>query len=114
WRYRVAWSPVTVASGVLSGAWLVVVPAGFADDAWVSECVAGLARCGAWPVVLELAADESGREAVAGRLRPLVAGEPDGFAGVVSLLGLASNRHEVFGSVPVSVALTLGLVQALG
>ncbi|MEU3661908.1 type I polyketide synthase, partial [Streptomyces sp. NPDC032940] len=31
WRYRVAWSPVTVGSGVLSGAWLVVVPAGLAD-----------------------------------------------------------------------------------
>ncbi|MYR42425.1 hypothetical protein, partial [Streptomyces sp. SID5910] len=65
-------------------------------------------------MVLELAADESGREAVAGRLRSVVAGEPDGFAGVVSLLGLASGRDGVCGSVPVSVALTLGLVQALG
>ncbi|MEU3664750.1 beta-ketoacyl reductase, partial [Streptomyces sp. NPDC032940] len=65
-------------------------------------------------MVLELAADESGREVVAGRLRSVVAGEPDGFAGVVSLLSLASGRDGVFGSVPVSVALTLGLVQALG
>ncbi|MFD8202711.1 type I polyketide synthase, partial [Streptomyces sp. NPDC059701] len=30
WRYRVVWSPVAVGSGVLSGAWLVVVPAGSA------------------------------------------------------------------------------------
>ncbi|MER7722337.1 acyltransferase domain-containing protein, partial [Streptomyces flaveolus] len=52
WRYRVVWSPVAVGSGVLSGAWLVVVPAGFAGDAWVGECVAGLARSGARPVVL--------------------------------------------------------------
>ncbi|WP_216353464.1 hypothetical protein, partial [Streptomyces sp. JHA26] len=114
WRYRVAWSPVTVGSGVLSGAWLVVVPAGLAGDAWVGECVAGLARCGARPVMLELAAGESGREVVAGRLGSVSAGEPGGFAGVVSLLGLASGRDKVFGSVPVSVALTLGLVQALG
>ncbi|WP_171991189.1 hypothetical protein, partial [Streptomyces sp. JHA26] len=114
WRYRVAWSPVTVGSGVLSGAWLVVVPAGLAGDAWVGACVAGLARCGARPVMLELAAGESGREVVAGRLGSVSAGEPGGFAGVVSLLGLASGRDKVFGSVPVSVALTLGLVQALG
>ncbi|MFG3158234.1 SDR family NAD(P)-dependent oxidoreductase, partial [Streptomyces sp. NPDC048219] len=114
WRYRVAWSPVAVGSGVLSGAWLVVVPAGLAGDAWVGECVSGLARSGARPVVLELAGDESAREVVAGRLRSVLAGEPAGFAGVVSLLGLASGRDGVFGSVPVSVALTLGLVQALG
>ncbi|WP_432040733.1 acyltransferase domain-containing protein, partial [Streptomyces cucumeris] len=28
WRYRVAWSPLVDVSGVLSGVWLVVVPAG--------------------------------------------------------------------------------------
>ncbi|MGV9292423.1 acyltransferase domain-containing protein, partial [Streptomyces sp. NPDC003719] len=114
WRYRVAWSPVAVGSGVLSGAWLVVVPAGSAGDAWVGECVAGLARCGARPVVLELDAREHGRDVVAGRLRGVLAGEPDGFAGVVSLLALVSGRDAEFGAVPVSVALTLGLVQALG
>ncbi|WP_329340038.1 SDR family NAD(P)-dependent oxidoreductase [Streptomyces sp. NBC_00663] len=113
WRYRVAWSPLAGASGVLSGVWLVVVPAGLAGDGWVEACVAGLARGGARPVVLELGGEQSGREVIAERLRDVLAGEA-GVAGVVSLLALASGRHAVFGSVPVGVALTLGLVQALG
>ncbi|WP_329340037.1 SDR family NAD(P)-dependent oxidoreductase [Streptomyces sp. NBC_00663] len=117
WRYRVAWSPLAGASGVLSGVWLVVVPAGLAGDGWVEACVAGLARGGARPVVLELGAEEFGREVIAERLRDALASEAEaevGVAGVVSLLALASGRHAVFGSVPVGVALTLGLVQALG
>nr|WP_260867706.1 acyltransferase domain-containing protein [Streptomyces sp. SAJ15] len=113
WRYRVAWSPLVGVSGVLSGAWLVVVPAGLAGDVWVGECVAGLARGGARPVALELDVDECGRERVAERLRGVLEGEA-GFAGVVSLLALASGRDVVFGSVPAGLALTLGLVQALG
>ncbi|MFI9246583.1 SDR family NAD(P)-dependent oxidoreductase [Streptomyces sp. NPDC053086] len=113
WRYRVAWSPLADVSGVLSGAWLVVVPAGSAGDAWVGECVAGLARGGARPVVVELESDGSGRELIAERLRGVLDGGV-GFAGVVSLLALASGRDAAFASVPVGVALTLGLVQALG
>ncbi|MYX95526.1 hypothetical protein GT045_12085, partial [Streptomyces sp. SID486] len=109
-----AWSPLAdAAAGVLSGVWLVVVPAGLAGDAWVGECVSGLARSGAEPVVLELGADGAGREEMAGRLREVAAGV-DAVAGVVSLLALASGRDAVFPSVPVGLALTLGLVQALG
>ncbi|MBL1102875.1 SDR family NAD(P)-dependent oxidoreductase, partial [Streptomyces coffeae] len=113
WRYRVAWSSLAGVSGVLSGAWLVVVPAGLAGDAWVGECVRGLARSGARLVMLELDADESGRERIVERLRDVLDGEA-GLAGVVSLLAVASGRDAVFGSVPVGLALTLGLVQALG
>ncbi|MEU7415052.1 SDR family NAD(P)-dependent oxidoreductase, partial [Streptomyces sp. NPDC042638] len=114
WRYRVAWSPLAdAAAGVLSGVWLVVVPAGLAGDAWVGECVSGLARSGAEPVVLELGADRAGREEMAGRLREAASGA-DAVAGVVSLLALASGRDAAYPSVPVGLAATLCLVQALG
>ncbi|MFI1801954.1 type I polyketide synthase, partial [Streptomyces sp. NPDC020379] len=107
WRYRVTWSPLGDPSGLLSGDWLVVVPAGFAGDAWVERCVAALAGRGARPVVLE--APGADRAVIAERLR-----SESGFAGVVSLLALAHGRDAVFGSVPTGVALTLALVQALG
>ncbi|MFI1801995.1 polyketide synthase, partial [Streptomyces sp. NPDC020379] len=107
WRYRVTWSPFAEPSGLLSGDWLVVVPAGLAGDAWVGRCVAGLAGRGARPVVLEVS--QADRAVIAEGL-----GSESGFAGVVSLLALAGGRDAVFGSVPRGVALTLALVQALG
>ncbi|MEV8480150.1 type I polyketide synthase [Streptomyces sp. NPDC051173] len=107
WRYRVTWSSLGESAGLLSGDWLVVVPAGLAGDTWVGQCVAGLAGRGARPVVVEVSGAD--REVIAGLLR-----SESGFAGVVSLLALAGGRDAVFGSVPTAVALTLALVQALG
>ncbi|MGC9381240.1 type I polyketide synthase, partial [Streptomyces sp. MH13] len=89
WRYRVVWKPLADASSTrLSGAWLVVVPAGGDVDGPV---VGALAGRGAEVRRVEVAAGAD-RVALAG----LVGGE---WAGVVSLLGLAD---------------TLLLVQALG
>ncbi|MFI1801606.1 type I polyketide synthase, partial [Streptomyces sp. NPDC020379] len=107
WRYHAVWSPLGDLSGLLSGDWLVVVPAGLAGDAWVGRCVAALAGRGARPVVLEVS--QADRAVIAEGL-----GSESGFAGVVSLLALARGRDAVFGSVPRGVALTLALVQALG
>ncbi|NUV65447.1 acyltransferase domain-containing protein, partial [Streptomyces sp. CAI-85] len=48
WRYGVSWRPVTVRPDVvLSGAWLVAVPAGLLEDEWVSAVVAGIEARGA-------------------------------------------------------------------
>ncbi|MGC9443238.1 SDR family NAD(P)-dependent oxidoreductase, partial [Streptomyces sp. WG5] len=89
WRYGTSWKPVKAsAEARLSGAWLVVVPAGGDVDGPV---VGALAGRGAEVRRVEVAAGAD-RAALAG----LVGGE---WAGVVSLLGLAD---------------TLLLVQALG
>ncbi|MFJ4851074.1 type I polyketide synthase, partial [Streptomyces sp. NPDC088733] len=89
WRYRVVWKPLAEASAARqSGAWLVVVPTGGADD----EAVVGaLAGRGAEVHRVEV---EPGTDR--GTLAGLVAGE---YAGVVSLLGLVD---------------TVSLIQALG
>ncbi|MGW7688970.1 type I polyketide synthase [Streptomyces asiaticus] len=115
WRYRVAWSPVAGGTGMLTGAWLVVVPQGHTGDAWVSHVVKSMAERGASPVVVELASSATDGDAVAGPLRAALARAGDaGIAGVLSLLALAEGWHAVHGSVPLGVALTLAMVQAAG
>ncbi|MFF8293820.1 type I polyketide synthase, partial [Streptomyces sp. NPDC016309] len=97
WRYRVSWKPLAeLSSGArLSGAWLVVVPAGAEDHA----VVRGLSGRGAEVrcVSVEADVDRAGlAELLAGVGSPV---------GVVSLLAL----DEAAGLVA-----TVGLVQALG
>ncbi|GDY50737.1 hypothetical protein SVIO_013600 [Streptomyces violaceusniger] len=115
WRYRVSWSPVSDGAGTVTGPWLVAVPAGMTADPWVSACVDALAVRGARPVVVELAPDDADREPAAARLREALAGpEAADVTGVLSLLALAEGRHGQHRSVPLGVALTLSLVQAVG
>ncbi|MEV0416575.1 acyltransferase domain-containing protein, partial [Streptomyces sp. NPDC050448] len=66
WRYRVSWKPLTegTAGAVLSGEWLVIVPAASVDDAAVVEALAGRGA-GVRRVVVEPGAD---REGLAGLL----------------------------------------------
>ncbi|MBI0299640.1 SDR family NAD(P)-dependent oxidoreductase, partial [Streptomyces sp. PRKS01-29] len=114
-RYRVSWSPVADVAGALTGTWLVAVPAGLAGEEWVAACVAALAGRGALPVVVELGEDDADRAVMADRLRrTLDEAEVTDTAGVVSLLALAEGRHGEYGSVPLSLALTLSLVQGAG
>ncbi|MEU5424830.1 type I polyketide synthase [Streptomyces olivoreticuli] len=111
WRYRVSWSPVSDTAPPAPGStWLVVVPGG---SEWIAECALALARYGAEPVTVELAAGDD-RVTVADRLRKAVADTGVRFDGVVSLLGEAGGRDPYAPSVPTGVALTLSLVQALG
>ncbi|MFD7501069.1 type I polyketide synthase, partial [Streptomyces sp. NPDC059850] len=104
WRYRVSWKPVTDrAAASLSGRWLVVVPAGSAEDAWVAGVVGMLGDRGVDVARVELAADED-RAAVAARLTSAVGDEA--VTGVVSLLALADGGDALLG--------TAALTQALG
>ncbi|WP_414085329.1 type I polyketide synthase [Streptomyces asiaticus] len=117
WRYRIAWSPVSeVAAAALTGSWLVVVPAGLADDAWVADCVAALAARGAQPVVVEFEDADVDREVVAARLREVLGGTDRAadVTGVLSLLALAEGRHSRYAAVPSGLALTLSLLQGIG
>ena len=111
WLYRVSWKPLDGAAGEsLTGRWLVGVPAGTAEDAWVVSVVQGLASRGAEPVLLECAPDTD-RAAlaeqvgavgeVAGALLLLGAEQstgPDSSAAAAGLLGLSALFVQAVGT----------------
>ncbi len=92
WRYRIDWRPVRGgAAGGLSGRWLVVVPEGHPGITLTDDTVVLTAQ-----------------DITAERLRDL---SPDG---VLSLLALDERPHPDHPAVPVGVADTLDLLQAMG
>ncbi|MEU2560359.1 type I polyketide synthase [Streptomyces longispororuber] len=114
WRYQVSWKPLpatALSTTGLSGRWLVVVPEGAGEHPWASGVVESLTRAGAEVAELRVHVDELTREALAVRLRE-VAGA-GAVSGVVSLLGFEESAHAEFAGVPVGVAGTVALVQAL-
>ncbi|WP_267975650.1 type I polyketide synthase, partial [Streptomyces lomondensis] len=109
WRYRVTWKPVTAAAPVLSGSWLLVVPAAEADHETVRETVRGLTRHGADVSVFTVSGTEADRGILAARL----ADEPEP-AGVVSLLALLQGPDPEHPVMPAGLAANVELVKALG
>ncbi|GHC75303.1 hypothetical protein GCM10010349_54470 [Streptomyces flavofungini] len=137
WRYRIGWQPLPgthLPSARLSGRWLVALPENAADHPWATGVVEALARAGAEPVELRVAAGEATREmwaerlqeaagngAVGGGAQPADAGldgavsAPDTpLTGVLSLLALDESPLPGHESVPAGLAATLALLQALG
>ncbi|MFD3916642.1 type I polyketide synthase [Streptomyces sp. NPDC058603] len=117
WRYRVDWTRLNEPGATATaGRWLAVVPAGHADDAWISATLAAL---GPDTVLFEAedgagnGADGADRAAWAKRITELTADGTE-FTGVLSLLAPVEQRLQDHASVPVGLALTLTLVQALG
>ncbi|AEM83459.1 type I polyketide synthase [Streptomyces violaceusniger] len=111
WRYHVTWNRVPdPASAALTGTWLLVAPAGRPAAEFIDAVRDGLETHGATVVTVEAA--EADRAAVAARLAEATAGDTP--AGVLSLLGLADAPHPGHAGVPMGLALTLALVQALG
>ena len=107
WRYRITWAPVAkTESTVLSGTWLVVTP----DEASARDCVRVMAEGGADVTVVEVGANHLDRSVLAKRF----GGFDTRIAGVVSLLGMEETPLADFPAVPVGLAGTLTLVQALG
>ncbi|WP_438485489.1 type I polyketide synthase [Streptomyces sp. S186] len=117
WRYRVSWTPMPEpASAVLSGTWLLAVPAGQADTEPARNCAQALADRGARVVVAEIeptGVERLDRAALADRLAEAMAGEARA-TGVVSLLALDEAPLTDVPVVNRSVAGTLTLVHALG
>ena len=113
WRYRAAWAPVpATASGsapALSGTWLVISAGEEHTDA-ASAVSEALAAQGADVRRLSLDASCTDRTALADRLSAAAITEA---AGVVSTLAGASGPDPHPG-LPLGLALTLTLVQALG
>ncbi len=133
WRYRVSWRAVADRPRAgLSGRWLVAVPAAYAGDPLVKGVFAALAEAGAEPVAVTVGESDLDRDALAGRLlgigssaEPTPGGAGDGLvtgtepslgpvAGVLSLLGLAVQATPDLPSVPLGLALSTTLLQALG
>ncbi|WP_307806574.1 SDR family NAD(P)-dependent oxidoreductase, partial [Streptomyces sp. FH025] len=109
WRYRVNWATVAESdSRVLSGTWVLVVPAGFDGQ----SCVSALAARGAEVVVVEVPAGAVDRAGVAALLGE--AAESSSVAGVLSLLALDESVLPEHPAVTGGLATTLALVQALG
>ncbi|EXG82136.1 type I polyketide synthase [Cryptosporangium arvum] len=109
WRLHEAWRPISVGnSATPTGTWLVVVPAGHADEAWV-DAVSGAVSAVRWDVA------EPDRDAWAVRLREW----GTDFSGVVSLLRdvvASATLVQALGDAGVSApvwALTCGAVHAV-
>ncbi|WP_447041065.1 type I polyketide synthase [Streptomyces sp. DSM 118878] len=110
WRYRVSWKPLPEAeAGSLSGAWLLVVPAGHADSELTETISQGLEKAGARvvPVAVDAGAD---RDVLARALLAAVDGESD-----VRVLSLLALDEEPMAGQPVAagLALTLWLMQTV-
>ncbi|WP_354384453.1 type I polyketide synthase [Streptomyces sp. PvR034] len=116
-RYDVAWKPLSggslsVANPVLTGNWLLVVPADLADDAWVTAVTGGLAARGVRTLRLAAPADTD-RAGLTRSLSELVEGAAEPVAGVLSFLALDESPHPTHEGVSAAMAGTLALVQAL-
>ncbi|MGW7687659.1 type I polyketide synthase [Streptomyces asiaticus] len=113
--YNVVWKPRPQGgpsgSPTPSGIWLTVVPASHADDPRITAVADDLTRRGVRVVRLELDAVDTDPAAVADRLASASADGP--VAGVLSLLALDERPHPEHPAVPVGLALTGALAEAL-
>ncbi|WP_254393750.1 type I polyketide synthase, partial [Streptomyces buecherae] len=114
WRYEVRWKRLAdAAPAALSGAWLLVVPAGFADHPAVQTATQALTGHGVSAVDhLVVEAGGADRSGLAGEVGERVAGGQP--AGVLSLLALDETAHPAHPGVPAGLAATIALVRALG
>jgi acyl transferase domain-containing protein/acyl carrier protein len=116
WRYRVTWVPITSpGTAALSGIWLVVTTPDQdnEDGSLARACLRALSARGAQVTVIEAAAAETGRAALAASITAAI--ETETVSGVVSLLAL--DEAPLPGCAPVVTAGLAGtqvLVQALG
>ncbi|WP_435838040.1 type I polyketide synthase, partial [Streptomyces chrestomyceticus] len=113
WRYRTTWAVVAEPDArVLSGTWLVAVPAEAAVAELAQGCIEALSARGAEAVVVEVPAGTVDRTELAALLTG--AADPSAVSGVLSLLALDETPLSDHPVVPGGLAATLGLVQALG
>ena len=107
WRYRVVWKPLGAMSAAPpSGRWLVAVPDGFQQDAWVAKVAE---RFGGSRLVVSASERP---EAISERLRKVLT-EQGPVAGVVSVLAVDERALADHDAVPGGLAATVSLIQAL-
>ncbi|WP_203843811.1 type I polyketide synthase [Winogradskya humida] len=106
WRYTIGWTPVAAPeSAPPASTWLVLVPAGDARAAALSD---SLAACGLALTVAEVATADPTPSAV---MPAAAAGEE--FGGILSLLAFDETPHPGHPAVPNGVAATLALIREL-
>ncbi|MBH5338518.1 acyltransferase domain-containing protein [Streptomyces pactum] len=123
WRYRVSWQSVTTpATPVLTGTWLVVLPAGDVSEVWpphgsrggwADAAVRAVERAGARAVTLAVDPATEDRDALAVALRRACDTIPD-LAGILSLAAVDERPLPGRTALTRGHAATLRLVQALG
>ncbi|MFE2376600.1 type I polyketide synthase [Streptomyces sp. NPDC059398] len=112
WRYRTVWSPVAEPDPrVLTGTWVLLVPAGSAEMPR-QQCAAALAARGAEVAVIDVPYGTVERAELAALLGKVA--EPSAVSGVLSLLALDEAPLPDHSEVTGGIAATLGLVQGLG
>ncbi|MFD0025326.1 type I polyketide synthase, partial [Streptomyces sp. NPDC127177] len=111
WRYRVSWNPLgTIPQHTLTGTWLLICADSDSQDGPGTDEVAGaLGGQGAEVVRIVLDASCTDRAVLAGRLAGV--GE---VTGIVSVLAGAEEPDERAPVMPLGLALSVSLVQALG
>ncbi|MEH0515973.1 SDR family NAD(P)-dependent oxidoreductase [Streptomyces sp. B21-079] len=110
WRHRVEWRPLTTtAPAAAGGTWLIVAPESMEGDHLVTDVRAELEARGARAVVVAVDAARLDRAALGALLTTA-----DVFAGALSLLALDERPHPRQPAVPLGLAGTLTLLQALG
>ncbi|WP_460495041.1 hypothetical protein [Dactylosporangium cerinum] len=110
WRHRAHWRALTeLPAGRLTGTWLIVAPAG-SDTGPIADA---LTRAGATAQLFAMPEVAADRYELAGALLEYTTGLSD-LAGVLALTGLADDPHPDHCAVPIGVARTLTVLQALG
>ncbi|MDQ0957045.1 acyl transferase domain-containing protein/acyl carrier protein [Streptomyces sp. B4I13] len=110
WRHRVEWRPLTAnAPTAVGGTWLIVAPESMEGDHLVTAVRAELEARGVRAVVVAVYVARLDRAALAALLTTA-----EVFAGVLSLLALDERPHPRQPAVPLGLAGTLTLLQALG
>ncbi|PIM71507.1 polyketide synthase [Streptomyces sp. JV178] len=116
WRYRIDWRPLADdpagrTAAAPTGTWLVAVTDGTEGDPAREAVVRALREAGADPVPVVLTEAHTDRATLTAHLAEASTGPVHG---VLSLVALDERPHTNHPHLPLGVALTLTLVQALG
>ncbi|MDX3520631.1 type I polyketide synthase [Streptomyces scabiei] len=116
WRYRIDWRPLAAApagrtAAAPTGTWLVAVTDGTEADPARDAVIRALREAGVVPVPVVLTEAHADRATLTAHLSEASTGPVDG---VLSLVALDERPHPSHPHLPLGLALTLTLVQALG
>ncbi|WP_344098250.1 hypothetical protein, partial [Streptomyces stramineus] len=121
WTYRETWKPHTpttgaAANGVLTGTWLIPLPANHTDHPLITAVLNTLHQHGAHTLPLPLDHTHTTPQTLTPHLNHTLTSTktdiPD-VSGVLSLLALDETPHPDHPAVPTGTALTLALIQTL-